>query len=109
MEYKIKMTVEAVHAANFLFTNTPAEGSRVECRCHARCVKALKRDCTEEKKVGEKTEPHIKPDSEWVLGEDHFKYLQMILSAMFKKLIPGSLTVGFDELGDAVDAAASRK
>jgi hypothetical protein len=111
MDYQIKMSIEAVHAANHLLTNTSAEGSRVETRCHSRCVRALKRDCMEERKKQtpegdeETVEIRIKGNTLWSLPEDHFKYLKSSLDKMFKKSIPGTMTIGYDDLGDAVEEA----
>jgi hypothetical protein len=111
MNYEIQMTHAAINAANWLLSNTPSEGSRVECRCHSRCSKALATQCMY------KAPPRICPqtgqelidmkskEGVWSLSEDHFKYFKEMLDKQFKKTIPGVLTVGFDELGDAIDSA----
>jgi hypothetical protein len=111
MEYEMQMTHAAINAASWLLANTPSEGSRVECRCHARCSRSLKTQCMYKcdprtcPQTGQELIDMKSKEGIWSLPEDHFKFFKDVLDKQFKKTIPGVLTEGFDELGDAVDSA----
>lgn len=106
MPYKIKMTHATVNAANHCMTNTEAKGSRSDLRNHSRVVRAMQRDCFDRRKEvvnGEEVETVRTKESVLILDEDRFDYFRESLDNLVKKSIPGVLTIGYDDLLDAMD------
>jgi hypothetical protein len=106
MSYTIKMTHAAVNASNHCMTNTEAKGSRSELRNHSRVVRAMQRDCFDKRKEtvnGEAVETVRTKESVLSLDEARFDYFRECLDAIVKKSVPGVLTIGYDDLLEAMD------
>jgi hypothetical protein len=108
MSYTVKMSHAAVNAANHCMTNTEAKGSRSDLRNHSRVVRAMQRDCFDKRREivnGEAVETVRTKESVLHLDEARFDYFREAIDAIVKKSVPGVLTIGYDDLLEAMDAA----
>ena len=109
MEYIIKLSRFAVSAANHCMQGTEAKG-RVEVRCHSGISRALRDGCQEDKTIkhpqtGQDIQVTETKEGSITINEDRFVYFKKIVDDKMRSSIPGPLTIGYDELSEAIEKA----